>query len=56
MNNNIIGCIRKAFLSFFDNSYEQEIEKLFDELIIRLWELKDNQIKIVSESKTTSLY
>ena len=53
MDGNTIENIKKACLSFFDSSYEQELEKLFDGLVVFLWKLEDNQMEIVYENKST---
>ena len=54
MDYNAIENIKNSFLSFFDKSYEQEIEKLFDEIIIILWEFNEDQVKIVYENQKTN--
>lgn len=54
MNQDIIEKIKQSFIAYFDFSQKGEIESLFEEIIIILWDFNDNgEINFVYDSKET---
>ena len=54
MNQDIIENIKQSFITYFGFSQKKEIESLFEEIIIILWDFNDNgEINFVYDNKDT---